>query len=206
MLLHCNAWVVHVSKYGRSAMRCNPPEGAPSLGVVGAIAGTMRTADYPPGGISTWALPYSWAAQTLCFDGTLLRSIAHVLACSPPPCSFPMKRSDTRRLNTDVRLERDATAALALYDGSIRHGHRHIALLRYMDARDLAAPLTQRHHEYAQKVASSLSATDVERICGQAIDRSRQRQRAAAKKEADDACVNIDAAASLSRRNAGEVN
>ncbi|HWT37187.1 MAG TPA: hypothetical protein VN289_12950 [Paraburkholderia sp.] len=98
-----------------------------------------------------------------------------------------MKRSDTRRLIVNVHNRRDATAALALYDRSIQHGHRHVALLRYMDARDLAAPLTERHHDYARKVASSLSATDFERILGQAVDRSRQRQRAAAKRNADQA-------------------
>ncbi|MBN3756125.1 hypothetical protein G3N95_24510 [Paraburkholderia sp. Tr-20389] len=114
-----------------------------------------------------------------------------------------MRRSDTRRLNADVRQDRDATAALALYDRSIRHGHRHIALLRYMDARDLAAPLTQHHHEYAQKVASSLSATDIERLCGQAVDRSRQRQRAASKKNADEVCVNSVETAALSQGSAG---
>ena len=97
-----------------------------------------------------------------------------------------MRRSETRGLNASVRTKHDATAALALYDRSIRHGHRHVALLRYMDARDLAAPLTQAHHDYAEKVASSLTATDIERILGQAVDRSRQRQRAASKIHADE--------------------
>jgi hypothetical protein len=98
-----------------------------------------------------------------------------------------MRRSETRGLNASVRTKRDATAALALYERSIRHGHRQVALLRYMDARDLAAPLTQAHHDYAEKVASSLSATDIERVLGQAVDRSRQRRREAAKTYADEA-------------------
>ncbi|MEM5367704.1 hypothetical protein V4C53_16920 [Paraburkholderia azotifigens] len=98
-----------------------------------------------------------------------------------------MRRSETRGLNASVRTKRDPSAALALYDRSIRHGHRHVALLRYMDARDLAAPLTQAHHEYAEKIASSLSVTDIERILGQAVDRSRQRQRAASNIHADEA-------------------
>ncbi|WP_245253643.1 hypothetical protein [Paraburkholderia sp. LEh10] len=72
-------------------------------------------------------------------------------------------------------------AALTLYDHSIECGHRRIALLRYMDAKDLAAPLTRRHHAYAQTVADSLSVDEMASIARQAIERSRQRRSAATK-------------------------
>ncbi|SKC82746.1 hypothetical protein SAMN06266956_3976 [Paraburkholderia hospita] len=94
-----------------------------------------------------------------------------------------MKRSDTRTLVEDVGKKRDAMAALALYDHSIQCGHKRIALLRYLDAKDLAAPLTRQHHAYAQAIASSLSVGDMESIAKQAIERSRQRWSAGAKKK-----------------------
>ncbi|SIT49127.1 conserved hypothetical protein [Paraburkholderia piptadeniae] len=94
---------------------------------------------------------------------------------------FQMKRSDTRSLVEDVGKKCGVVAALALYDHSIQCGHRKIALLRYMDARDLAAPLTERHHTYAQTVAESLSDGEIESILKQAVERSRQRRCAAAK-------------------------
>nr|WP_090866325.1 hypothetical protein [Paraburkholderia diazotrophica] len=93
-----------------------------------------------------------------------------------------MKRSDTRNLVEDVGTECDALAALALYDHSIQCGHRKIALLRYMDARDLAAPLTERHHAYAWTVAKSLGMDAMKSIARQAVERSRQRRDAATKR------------------------
>lgn len=96
---------------------------------------------------------------------------------------LPMQRSDTRALVEEVGKKRDPIAALALYDHSIQCGHGRIALLRYLDAKDLAAPLTRRHHAYAQAIALSLSVSDMESIAKQAMERSRQRRSAKAKKE-----------------------
>ena len=76
----------------------------------------------------------------------------------------------------NVVQKRDAMAALALYDHSMQCGHKKIALLRYMDARDLAAPLTDRHHAYARTVVESLSSIEMESVARQAVKRSRQRQ------------------------------
>jgi hypothetical protein len=59
---------------------------------------------------------------------------------------------------------RDADAALALLDRSIALGHRRIALIRYLHAQYLDAPLSARHHEYVQKIAEHLSAETIARI------------------------------------------
>ncbi|WP_044042616.1 hypothetical protein [Caballeronia insecticola] len=53
--------------------------------------------------------------------------------------------------------ERDAGAALALLERSIELRHRRIALIRYLHAQYLGAPLEERHHEYVKGVAARLS-------------------------------------------------
>ncbi|WP_202905100.1 hypothetical protein [Paraburkholderia mimosarum] len=62
-----------------------------------------------------------------------------------------------------------------LYDRSIASGQKRIALLRYLDARDLSVPLTPQHHAYARAVASVLSERDIETIAREALRRSRER-------------------------------
>jgi len=45
-----------------------------------------------------------------------------------------------------------------------------------MDARDLAVPLTPRHHAYAHAIASVLSEREMKSIAREALRRSRERQ------------------------------
>jgi hypothetical protein len=87
-----------------------------------------------------------------------------------------MKRPDTRELVRRVTESRDPEAALALYDHSIVCHHKRIALLRYLDAKDLLAPLEKRHHEYAQSVAAGLTDAQIQAVTRQAIGRSRLRK------------------------------
>jgi hypothetical protein len=51
--------------------------------------------------------------------------------------------------------------------------HRRIALIRYLLAQQLGAPLQARHHEYVEKIAARLSAETLARIAGAARARSR---------------------------------
>jgi hypothetical protein len=87
-----------------------------------------------------------------------------------------MKRANTRSLVRQVAQYCDPQAALSLYEHSIASGHKRIALLRYMDARDLSVPLTPQHHAYAHAIASVLSAREMEAIAREALRRSRERQ------------------------------
>ncbi|CAD6543935.1 hypothetical protein LMG27952_04109 [Paraburkholderia hiiakae] len=87
-----------------------------------------------------------------------------------------MNRTHTRNLVRQVAQDCDPQAALSLYDQSIASGHKRIALLRYLDARDLSVPLTPQHHAYARAVASVLSERDMEIIAREALRRSRERQ------------------------------
>lgn len=87
-----------------------------------------------------------------------------------------MNRIETRVLVERVAQCRDPQAALSLYEHSIASGHKRIALLRYMDARDLSVPMTQQHHAYAYAVASALSDQEMEAVARQALKRSRERQ------------------------------
>jgi hypothetical protein len=60
-----------------------------------------------------------------------------------------------------------------LLDQSILLQHRRIALIRYLLAQRLGAPLQSRHHEYVEKVAAHLSADTLARIAGAARARLR---------------------------------
>jgi hypothetical protein len=51
--------------------------------------------------------------------------------------------------------------------------HRRIALIRYLLAQQLGAPLQARHHEYVQKIAARLSADALARVAGAARARLR---------------------------------
>ncbi|WP_213305448.1 hypothetical protein [Paraburkholderia sacchari] len=87
-----------------------------------------------------------------------------------------MNRTETRVLVKRVAQGRDPQAALSLYEHSIAAGHKRIALLRYMDARDLCVPMTQQHHAYACAIANTLSDGEMAAIAQQALKRSRERR------------------------------
>ncbi|MBB5446698.1 MULTISPECIES: hypothetical protein [unclassified Paraburkholderia] len=82
-------------------------------------------------------------------------------------------RAATSLLTARACDERDAGAALALLDQSIALRHRRIALIRYLLARELGAPLEGRHHAYVEKIAARLSADALARIAGAARARLR---------------------------------
>jgi len=82
-------------------------------------------------------------------------------------------RAATARLTARACDERDAGAALALLDQSIALRHRRIALIRYLLARELGAPLEARHHAYVERIAARLSADALARIAGAARARLR---------------------------------
>ncbi|HYS65764.1 MAG TPA: hypothetical protein VEN30_18405, partial [Paraburkholderia sp.] len=67
-------------------------------------------------------------------------------------------RLATARLTERAFQQRDAHAALALLEQSIELRHRRIALIRYLLAQQLGAPLQARHHDYVEKIAARLSA------------------------------------------------
>ncbi|WP_240655525.1 hypothetical protein [Paraburkholderia phosphatilytica] len=77
------------------------------------------------------------------------------------------------REHTSLLLKRaydagDSGAALALLEQSIALGHRRIALIRYLQASHLNAPLDERHHAYVRDVAACMSPTTLARIVGEA--------------------------------------
>lgn len=79
----------------------------------------------------------------------------------------------TARLTERACQQGDADAALALLDQSMLLRHRLIALIRYLLAQQLGAPLQARHHEYVQKIAARLSADALARVAGAARARLR---------------------------------
>jgi hypothetical protein len=88
-----------------------------------------------------------------------------------------MKRFDTSQLVKRVGEFGDAVAALLLYEHSMECRHRRIALLRYLDAKDLAAPLSRAHHEYAERIITTLSDAELRSVSQQASLRSAQRKK-----------------------------
>jgi hypothetical protein len=62
----------------------------------------------------------------------------------------------------------DADAALALLERSMQLRHRRIALIRYLHAQYLEAPLEARHHDYVKTIAARLSADALMRIAAAA--------------------------------------
>jgi hypothetical protein len=70
-------------------------------------------------------------------------------------------RDAAAQLSERVCKKHDAGAALALLDRSIALKHRRIALIRYLHAQYLDAPLEARHHEYVRAVAARLSVEAV---------------------------------------------
>jgi hypothetical protein len=73
-------------------------------------------------------------------------------------------RVETTGLSQRVCEQRDAHAALTLLDRSIALGHRRIALIRYLHAQRLGAPLTAQHHAYVRKVAAPMTDDAIARI------------------------------------------
>jgi hypothetical protein len=80
-------------------------------------------------------------------------------------------RVETSRLSRLVCKERDADAALALFEQSMALRHRRVALIRYLHAEYLGATLEARHHEYVRKIAARLSAEVLAQVCRAARER-----------------------------------
>lgn len=66
----------------------------------------------------------------------------------------------------------DSRAAIALLEQSIALRHRRIALIRYLQAQYLHAPLEARHHEYVRAVAARMSPDTLSRVVGEARARA----------------------------------
>jgi hypothetical protein len=67
-----------------------------------------------------------------------------------------LDRHRTRELVRRISELDDPMAALALFEHSIACGHTKIALLRYLDARRLNAPLRAHHESYVDAVSTRL--------------------------------------------------
>ncbi|MEM5435659.1 hypothetical protein [Paraburkholderia diazotrophica] len=83
-----------------------------------------------------------------------------------------MSRALTSELLKRAYAAGDAHAAVALLDQSIALGHRRIALIRYLQAQHLDAPLDARHHEYVREVAARMSPATLARVVGEARARA----------------------------------
>ncbi|SEK10468.1 hypothetical protein [Paraburkholderia diazotrophica] len=83
-----------------------------------------------------------------------------------------MSREHTSELLKRAYAAGDAHAAVALLDQSIALGHRRIALIRYLQAQHLDAPLDARHHEYVREVAARMSPATLARVVGEARARA----------------------------------
>jgi hypothetical protein len=94
-----------------------------------------------------------------------------------------MSRAHTSELLKRAYAAGDAHAAVALLDQSMALGHRRIALIRYLQAQHLDAPLDARHHEYVREVAARMSPATLARVVGEARARAGRRQ---TQGEADD--------------------
>jgi hypothetical protein len=70
----------------------------------------------------------------------------------------------------------DGQAALALLERSMALGHRRIALIRYLDAQSLRAPLEARHHDYVRAIAARMSPAALARVAGEARARAGRRE------------------------------
>ncbi len=87
-----------------------------------------------------------------------------------------MKRIDTRALVRQTSRVSDPEAARLLYEHSMKLGHKKIALLRYLDAMALSAPLSDFHHAYAKTLAGTCSARELEKILNQSLERRKLRR------------------------------
>jgi hypothetical protein len=79
-----------------------------------------------------------------------------------------MPRAHTAELLKLACEAGDGDAALALLEQSMALGHRRVALLRYLQAQHLHAPLDARHHEYVREIAARMSPLTLARLVGEA--------------------------------------
>ena len=82
-----------------------------------------------------------------------------------------MTSTRTASLSERAYKQRDADAALALLDHSVALKHGRIALIRYLHAHYLGAPLQARHDAYVQKIAARLSAESLARVAAAAREK-----------------------------------
>ena len=85
-----------------------------------------------------------------------------------------MSRAQTSELLKRAYGCGDVRAAVALLDQSIALGHRRIALIRYLQAQRLDAPLDARHHQYVRDVAARMSPSTLAKVVGEARRRGGQ--------------------------------
>ena len=88
-----------------------------------------------------------------------------------------LDRGSTRELARRVRECADAAAALALFEHSVACGHTKIALLRYLDARRLRAPLCPWHLSYVESVSTRMGEKQLHALVAQSWRRHDQSQR-----------------------------
>jgi hypothetical protein len=81
-----------------------------------------------------------------------------------------MARANVSRLVKLAYEAGDPAAALALLE-------RSIALLRYLQAQRVDAPLDARHHAYVRAVAARMSAETLRRVAAEARSRARVDER-----------------------------
>ena len=85
-----------------------------------------------------------------------------------------MPRAHTSELVKRAYDAGDAQAAITLLEQSMALGHRRIALIRYLQAEHLHAPLDTRHHDYVRDIAARMSAATLARVVGEARTRARR--------------------------------
>lgn len=79
-----------------------------------------------------------------------------------------MPRAHTSELLKLAYEAGDGRAAIELLEQSMALRHRRIALIRYLQAQFLHAPLEARHHEYVREVAARMSPDTLGRVVGEA--------------------------------------
>jgi hypothetical protein len=84
-----------------------------------------------------------------------------------------MARAEVSQLLKLAYQAGDPAAALALLERSIELRHRRVALLRYLHAQFVDAPLDERHHAYVRDVAARMSIETLGRVAAEARSRLR---------------------------------
>lgn len=79
-----------------------------------------------------------------------------------------MPRAHTSELLKLAYEDGDSVAAIELLEQSMALKHRRIALIRYLQAQFLNAPLEPRHHDYVREVAARMSPDTLGRVVGEA--------------------------------------
>jgi hypothetical protein len=85
-----------------------------------------------------------------------------------------MARAGVSRLVKLAYEAQNPDAALALLERSIELGHKRIALIRYLQAQFVDAPLDARHHAYVRDVAARMSPETLGRVAAEARARARR--------------------------------